>query len=68
MTPADLPDRFAGVAYAEGTTARRLAQIGALVVGHADTLTVTPPRMGLWPKVRKVSAVVALALMVTAGT
>ncbi|HWT48077.1 MAG TPA: phenylalanine--tRNA ligase subunit beta, partial [Mycobacterium sp.] len=44
---ADLPDRFAGVAYAPGTTARRLAQIGALVTdkvaeeGHV--LTVTPP-------------------------
>ena len=40
---ADLPDRFAGVAYAEGTTARRLTQIGALVAGPGDTLTVTPP-------------------------
>ena len=44
---SDLPDRFAGVAYAEGTTARRLTQIGALVAGIAagtgDTLTVTPP-------------------------
>ncbi|MCV7381530.1 phenylalanine--tRNA ligase subunit beta [Mycobacterium alsense] len=43
---ADLPDRVAGVAYAPGTTARRLAQIGAEVVpeGEAgDALTVTPP-------------------------
>jgi len=44
---ADMPDRFAGVAYAEGTTARRLTQIGALVAGmvagSGDTLTVTPP-------------------------
>ncbi len=40
---ADLPDRFAGVAYAEGTTARRLTQIGAVVAGIGDTLTVTPP-------------------------
>jgi phenylalanyl-tRNA synthetase beta chain len=44
---SDLPDRFAGVAYAEGTTARRLTQIGALVAGSVagtgDTLTVTPP-------------------------
>jgi phenylalanyl-tRNA synthetase beta chain len=39
----DLPDRFAGVAYPEGTTARRLAQIGALVTDEIDTLTVTPP-------------------------
>jgi phenylalanyl-tRNA synthetase beta chain len=40
---SDLPDRFAGVAYAEGTTARRLTQIGAVVAGTGDTLTVTPP-------------------------
>jgi phenylalanyl-tRNA synthetase beta chain len=40
---SDLPDRFAGVAYAEGTTARRLTQIGAVVAGFGDTLTVTPP-------------------------
>jgi len=43
---ADLPDRFAGVAYAPGTTARRLTQIGAAVTpdGAADgALTVTPP-------------------------
>lgn len=41
--PADLPDRFAGVAYAPGTTARRLAQIGACVATDGDRLTVTPP-------------------------
>ncbi|OBF42923.1 phenylalanine--tRNA ligase subunit beta [Mycolicibacterium peregrinum] len=40
--PADLPDRTAGVDYAEGTTARRLIQIGAEVTG-SDLLTVTPP-------------------------
>ncbi len=44
---SDLPDRFAGVAYAEGTTVRRLTQIGALVAGSVagsgGTLTVTPP-------------------------
>jgi phenylalanyl-tRNA synthetase beta chain len=43
---ADLPDRVAGVAYAHGTTARRLAQIGAVVLegaGSGSTLTVTPP-------------------------
>ena len=40
---ADLPDRVAGVAYAPGTTARRLTQIGAAVAENDDTLTVTPP-------------------------
>jgi phenylalanyl-tRNA synthetase beta chain len=39
----DLPDRVAGVAYAQGTTARRLAQIGAVVTDGGDALTVTPP-------------------------
>ncbi|OMC17795.1 phenylalanine--tRNA ligase subunit beta [Mycobacterium sp. SP-6446] len=43
----DLPDRVAGVAYAPGTTAWRLAQIGALVVEEVaedgGMLTVTPP-------------------------
>jgi phenylalanyl-tRNA synthetase beta chain len=39
----DLPDRFAGVDYAPGTTARRLAQIGAAVAENGDVLTVTPP-------------------------
>jgi phenylalanyl-tRNA synthetase beta chain len=44
---ADLPERFAGVAYAPGTTARRLTQVGAEVTedvaefGHV--LIVTPP-------------------------
>lgn len=41
--PADLPDRIAGVAYAPGTTARRLNQVGARVDQHGDVLTVTPP-------------------------
>jgi phenylalanyl-tRNA synthetase beta chain len=39
----DLPDRFAGVDYAPGTTVRRLAQIGAAVAENGDVLTVTPP-------------------------
>ncbi|MGV0744786.1 phenylalanine--tRNA ligase subunit beta [Mycolicibacterium sp. XJ870] len=39
---ADLPDRTAGVEYSAGTTARRLAQIGAAVSG-SDPLTVIPP-------------------------
>ncbi|ORV96679.1 phenylalanine--tRNA ligase subunit beta [Mycobacterium kyorinense] len=38
----DLPDRTAGVRYPDGTTARRLTQIGAAVIGD-DILTVTPP-------------------------
>jgi phenylalanyl-tRNA synthetase beta chain len=40
---ADLPDRVAGVSYAQGTTARRLSQIGAVVSDAGDSLTVTPP-------------------------
>ncbi|TAM66705.1 phenylalanine--tRNA ligase subunit beta [Mycobacterium sp.] len=40
---ADLPDRIAGVAYAPGTAAKRLSQIGAVVVENGDALTVTPP-------------------------
>jgi phenylalanyl-tRNA synthetase beta chain len=39
----DLPDRVAGVAYAAGTTARRLTQIGAVVAENDDILMVTPP-------------------------
>ncbi|MBW0013288.1 phenylalanine--tRNA ligase subunit beta [Mycobacterium sp.] len=39
----NLPDRVAGVAYAPGTTARRLTQIGAAVDENDDILTVTPP-------------------------
>src|SRR5262249_60092452 len=39
----ELPDRVAGVAYAPGTTARRLTQIGAVVREDGDILTVTPP-------------------------
>lgn len=40
---ADLPDRTAGLRYPDGTTARRLTQIGATVAGDGDVLTVTPP-------------------------
>ncbi|WP_407687910.1 phenylalanine--tRNA ligase subunit beta [Mycobacterium sp. HUMS_1102779] len=40
---ADLPDRFAGVTYPPGTTARRLTQVGALVTDGDGALTVTPP-------------------------
>jgi len=40
---ADLPDRIAGVAYPPGTSARRLAQVGARVRQDGGTLTVTPP-------------------------
>lgn len=39
----DLPDRLAGVGYPEGTTARRLTQIGATVTVDGDTATVVPP-------------------------
>ncbi|MEB3063377.1 phenylalanine--tRNA ligase subunit beta [[Mycobacterium] zoologicum] len=39
---ADLPDRFAGVSYPQGTTVRRLTQIGCAVTG-TEVLTVTPP-------------------------
>ena len=41
--PVDLPDRTAGVAYAAGTTQRRLTQIGAGVVTDGDRVTATPP-------------------------
>ncbi|OBK71078.1 phenylalanine--tRNA ligase subunit beta [Mycobacterium sp. 1274761.0] len=41
--PADLPDRTAGVDYPEGTTSRRLTQIGADVIVDGDRLTATPP-------------------------
>jgi phenylalanyl-tRNA synthetase beta chain len=43
---ADLPDRMAGVSYAPGTTAKRLAQIGGTVTPDSaagEILTVTPP-------------------------
>ncbi|MDT5161084.1 MAG: phenylalanyl-tRNA synthetase beta chain [Mycobacterium sp.] len=40
---ADLPTRTAGVDYADGTTQRRLSQIGADVVTHGDRVTATPP-------------------------
>ena len=39
----DLPDRTAGVDYADGTTQRRLTQIGADVVTDGDRVTATPP-------------------------
>ena len=39
----DLPDRVAGVAYAPGTTVRRLTQIGAAVAENDGILMVTPP-------------------------
>src|ERR1700730_6502504 len=38
-----LPHRTAGVEYPEGTTRRRLEQVGARVAVHDTTLTVTPP-------------------------
>ncbi|MEI6697377.1 MAG: phenylalanine--tRNA ligase subunit beta, partial [Mycobacteriaceae bacterium] len=43
--PIDLPDRMAGVVYADGATVRRLTQIGARVTSDpgSDVLTVTPP-------------------------
>jgi phenylalanyl-tRNA synthetase beta chain len=40
---ADLPDRTAGVAYPEGTTQRRLEQIGAGVTIDGARVTATPP-------------------------
>lgn len=39
----DLPDRTAGVSYPDGTTTRRLTQIGCEVAAAGDVLTVTPP-------------------------
>ena len=41
--PADLPDHTAGVDYAEGTTQRRLTQIGADVTVNDGRVTATPP-------------------------
>jgi phenylalanyl-tRNA synthetase beta chain len=41
--PADLPARTAGVDYADGTTQRRLTQIGADVTTEGDRVTATPP-------------------------
>ncbi|MGA9488909.1 MAG: phenylalanine--tRNA ligase subunit beta [Mycobacterium sp.] len=43
LLAADLPDRTAGVSYPDGTTIRRLTQIGAQVSDAGDSLTVTPP-------------------------
>jgi phenylalanyl-tRNA synthetase beta chain len=40
---ADLPTRTSGVDYADGTTQRRLSQIGADVVTDGDRVTATPP-------------------------
>ncbi|MFL0182023.1 phenylalanine--tRNA ligase subunit beta [Mycobacterium sp. SMC-15] len=40
---ADLPDRTAGVNYPEGTTVRRLTQIGCEVSADGPRLRVTPP-------------------------
>jgi phenylalanyl-tRNA synthetase beta chain len=39
----DLPDRTAGVAYADGTTQKRLTQIGAEVTVDGDRVTAAPP-------------------------
>jgi phenylalanyl-tRNA synthetase beta chain len=39
----DLPDRTAGVDYADGTTQKRLTQVGADVVTDGDRVTATPP-------------------------
>lgn len=39
----DLPDRTAGVSYAEGATVRRLTQVGGRVISHDGQITVTPP-------------------------
>lgn len=41
--PIDLPDRTAGVTYADGATVRRLTQIGGRIETSADRITVTPP-------------------------
>jgi phenylalanyl-tRNA synthetase beta chain len=40
---AGLPDRTAGVEYPDGTTQRRLTQIGADVVVDGERVTATPP-------------------------
>jgi phenylalanyl-tRNA synthetase beta chain len=41
--PSDLPDRTAGIRYADGTAARRLTQIGGAVETSEHRLVVTPP-------------------------
>ncbi|BBX70330.1 phenylalanine--tRNA ligase subunit beta [Mycolicibacterium psychrotolerans] len=41
--PVDLPDRTAGVAYAQGAAQKRLTQIGARVTIEGDLLTAVPP-------------------------
>ena len=43
MMPEDLPDRIAGVRYADGATARRLAQIGGRVTVADGQVIVIPP-------------------------
>jgi phenylalanyl-tRNA synthetase beta chain len=40
---ADLPDRTAGVDYPDGTSQRRLEQVGSAVAVRDGTLIVTPP-------------------------
>jgi phenylalanyl-tRNA synthetase beta chain len=42
VVDADLPDRVAGVGYPEGTTVRRLEQVGCTVTGDG-VLSVEPP-------------------------
>lgn len=41
--PVDLPDRTAGIGYADGATIGRLTQIGARVSSEGAQLAVTPP-------------------------
>ncbi|WP_099023207.1 phenylalanine--tRNA ligase subunit beta [Mycolicibacterium palauense] len=41
--PVDLPDRTAGIGYADGVTIGRLTQIGARVSSEGPELAVTPP-------------------------
>lgn len=41
--PMDLPDRTAGVRYADGATVRRLTQVGGRVTCADGRVTVTPP-------------------------
>ncbi|QKT07145.1 phenylalanine--tRNA ligase subunit beta [Gordonia sp. X0973] len=40
---ADAPDRTAGIVYPEGTSARRLREVGCAVEEHDGLLAVTPP-------------------------
>jgi phenylalanyl-tRNA synthetase beta chain len=41
--PSDLPSRTAGIEYPDGTAARRLSQVGAIVEVSGDRILVTPP-------------------------